>query len=310
MIAGHPTTPADEADASLPCPFCGYDLRGATDELCSECGQTVDRAVLAVSGVPWAHRRRIGRVRAYLRTLRQFTLGRKGLRLELARPQDPRDARSFGRVTAFVLALGLLAFYARLGEPEWEALHLDPPGWGNTPTVSGPALDLALPWCAGMVLPPTLPVSLVLLAFCLTAMTRHALTNASQTPAVRDRAAALGGYCAAPLALAGLFLLSPVCRWVVGIIDESKPSVLWGLLYDLRSDMWEPVLGAVAFLLAPAGALLNAGVWGARLSGDGLVGGLIALLRLLALWLLSALLLLGLLPWCVGFCWIAFDSLR
>src|SRR5687768_10793324 len=52
----------------LLCPACGYDLRGTTGGRCSECGLEIDPAALARSGVPWAYRKEMGRVRAFLKT--------------------------------------------------------------------------------------------------------------------------------------------------------------------------------------------------------------------------------------------------
>ena len=59
------------------CPACGYDLRATTSDHCSECGLAIDRDALQQSAIPWAHRRQIGRVRAYLKTLWQFSTDRK-----------------------------------------------------------------------------------------------------------------------------------------------------------------------------------------------------------------------------------------
>src|SRR5688500_10823675 len=97
------TTPA--GDTFLPCPACGYDLRGAPATRCPECGLQVDADLLRVSGIPWTHRRTMGRVRAYLRTLRLMTFGGEAVALEPARPQDPRDARSFHAVQGTLLTL-------------------------------------------------------------------------------------------------------------------------------------------------------------------------------------------------------------
>src|SRR5687767_11785601 len=95
-------------DVSLVCPRCGYDLRGATTDQCSECGLVVDRAAAAVSGVPWAHRRTIGRLRAFLKTVWQVTWDSRRLRHEMAKPQDAGDAARFRRVNATLLAVTLL----------------------------------------------------------------------------------------------------------------------------------------------------------------------------------------------------------
>src|SRR3954471_13137052 len=84
-------SPAAEDQQALLCPGCGFDLRATTSDRCGECGLAFDRASLLESTIPWAHRRKIGRVRAYLKTFWQFTLDRRVLRNELAKPQDISD---------------------------------------------------------------------------------------------------------------------------------------------------------------------------------------------------------------------------
>jgi len=37
------------------CPACGYDLRGAANQRCSECGANVGRGIS--SRIPWVQRR-------------------------------------------------------------------------------------------------------------------------------------------------------------------------------------------------------------------------------------------------------------
>lgn len=128
------------------CPECHYNLRGIDSERCPECGVTIDRAALAALGasrIPWTHRRRIGRVRAYVRTL-WMVIARPGLLgAQSARPVSYPDARMFRVVT---VALAYLPFLV-LGI-FW--------GW-NGKTVHGPCApflnrpgDLALTLIAGL----------------------------------------------------------------------------------------------------------------------------------------------------------------
>src|SRR5687768_6844600 len=80
---------------ALLCPGCGYDVRGAAGGRCSECGLVVDRPSLERSGVPWAQRASVGRVRAFCSTGSLFTADAERLKLKTARPQSPRDAAAF-----------------------------------------------------------------------------------------------------------------------------------------------------------------------------------------------------------------------
>ncbi len=51
------------------CQKCGYNLRGLTAERCPECGRSLEGLRSPVSLIPWVHRREIGRLRAYWKTV-------------------------------------------------------------------------------------------------------------------------------------------------------------------------------------------------------------------------------------------------
>src|SRR5438128_449501 len=104
-------TAPDPLDAALLCPACGFDLRGTESDRCGECGLAIDREALRESGIPWAHRRKIGRVKAYWKTLWQILLDRRSLRHESARPQDMKDGRAFRRVTAGFVAMAFVGLF-------------------------------------------------------------------------------------------------------------------------------------------------------------------------------------------------------
>src|SRR2546430_12165891 len=89
--------PTDALDSTPQrfCPDCGYDLRGLTSGRCPECGLLIDDAALAASPIPWVHRRRIGRVRAFFRTLMLTTFRPKRLAAAAAVPVDYREAQRF-----------------------------------------------------------------------------------------------------------------------------------------------------------------------------------------------------------------------
>src|SRR5439155_13935145 len=100
---------ADNEAHGLYCPECGYDLRGIESPRCPECGQSIDRATLAESRIPWVHRHEIGRFRAYWRTLWLATLRPKRIATDIAAPAHPRDAELFRRLTVLIAALPLCA---------------------------------------------------------------------------------------------------------------------------------------------------------------------------------------------------------
>jgi predicted RNA-binding Zn-ribbon protein involved in translation (DUF1610 family) len=98
---------ADTTPAEFFCPECGYDLRAITSQRCPECGLAIDRASMSVSRLPWSHRHKIGRVRAYWRTM---LLRPRKLAEEMARPVSFSDAQQFRHVTVFLAWLPLAAW--------------------------------------------------------------------------------------------------------------------------------------------------------------------------------------------------------
>ena len=83
------------ARAELFCPHCNYNLSYTESPRCPECGEPFDPAHLAVSQIPWVHRKQIGRIRAYFRTLRLVALHPKKLSAEISRPPLYPDANRF-----------------------------------------------------------------------------------------------------------------------------------------------------------------------------------------------------------------------
>ena len=123
-----PTPNADEsehvdADAFLPvpeglfCPECDYDLRGLTSERCPECGFELEALRSLESPIPWVHRRKLGRFRAYWKTVWMVTFRHKRFCREIARPVHLRDSQLFRWITIlhvyapFLLATGAWALW-------------------------------------------------------------------------------------------------------------------------------------------------------------------------------------------------------
>jgi hypothetical protein len=61
--------PPPPAQESRHCGNCGYDLRGAVEARCPECGVAFDPSAPPMANVPWFHRRNIGRGVALWRTM-------------------------------------------------------------------------------------------------------------------------------------------------------------------------------------------------------------------------------------------------
>ncbi len=108
-MRNEPTPPISDLKfqiSDLPCPHCGYDLRGTDSPRCPECGKPVNRQ--NPSPIPWSHRRAVGRVRAFARTAVMAAVHPRRLAAAVAGPVSLADALAFRRATAAVAAVALL----------------------------------------------------------------------------------------------------------------------------------------------------------------------------------------------------------
>jgi hypothetical protein len=95
----------------LSCPQCGYNLRDLHSDNCPECGLAIDRSTLGQSIIPWLHRKTIGKVRAFWRTVNLATFRPRSLAREMNCPAQFDEAVKFRRVVTIValIPLGLLS---------------------------------------------------------------------------------------------------------------------------------------------------------------------------------------------------------
>ena len=198
-------SPADDAvlDGELFCPACGYDLQCIGSERCPECGKEVDRRTLAVSRIPWVHRREIGRVRAFWKTVWWVTSKPQDVARECARPVSLADAKRF-RWTVSIVAWVPVVVAAAAWRFAWLA-----PIWreGRPPWVEplarlvGPELG----WGYYSLVPVgSHAISLIALLLWLAVAGGVAsyFFHPGALPRLRqERAVALSYYAAAPLAL-------------------------------------------------------------------------------------------------------------
>lgn len=296
------------------CPSCGYDLRGTTSDRCSECGLVVDRAELRESALPWAHRRRIGRIRAFLRTVWQITLDYKRLRNELDKPQSLRDARRFRWVITLPLVIGVcvLTWLAvvnhGLGSFEIAVRHVDrfagrTADDGSTLPAPGWMYDVALPWSYGMRLFPILMIGVAGLVMNWTGVTATAARRRRDDPERRSRQTAMGLYAVAPLA----FIPLSITIFLIGVFLESRSSLdVQALLMVFMIPMLLLAVALSAFGLFCY--FWRSGEWVTR-AGDASVGGFFTgLLEIILRWCGGVVLYLGVWPWCAGLWWIMLDS--
>ena len=104
-------TVSRHSDAELDplCPFCGYILRGIESPRCPECGHDIDYATLHEPQIPWVHRKRIGGLRGYWRTVWLVMFQPRRFAAEIGRPVRLRDAQLFRLSTLVRVYLPLLA---------------------------------------------------------------------------------------------------------------------------------------------------------------------------------------------------------
>ena len=307
-----PPAEGDKGDASaVLCPGCGYDLRGASRDRCSECGLEIDWNAVRTSDVPWAHRRQIGRVRAFWKTVWYVTLDKRRIRHELAKPQDLKDARRFRAWNAACVAVALMGFAAVFLERYGlESIAVQPYRMtfppGGQPALPGHVQDLAVPWCAGATLLPAVPVYLVALAAYLTGVGRSVMRLKAYPPEHRSRAAAMGLYAWAPLAW-----LLPAAAFHAAAFGLRRTAEGWGGDAPVRATRL--VLDALAILLGTVALFSSfhrSGEWFTRAHHAGAARFAAGVAEMLGRSVLGIVFFLGVVPWCVGLGWMILDRLR
>lgn len=300
----------------MPCPSCGYDLRAVAGGRCPECGFEVDAVSLQRSEIPWANRRKIGWVRAYFKTAWQFIRRRGNLSVEVGRPQDLLEGRSFSRITGVLLAAILIGVWGLVLRTfkgrAYEALAVMSDEGGRYSFYRGPLRapwldDLLVPWSAGVTLGWVIPVALTLFAFHLATVQRTVFRLRGKSVDLKRAAAAIGSYTSAPLLLIGPAMVlyetgRIIVRYQGSTSQPTRSSLLDVLMVGLMCG------GGLLLLISMALAHLRVGQWVARITGGGSGRGFLAAGELALLWVIGAVLFLGLFPWCIGFGWIVFDS--
>ena len=188
------------------CPDCGYDLRGLASDRCPECGLRIDRAADLSVTLPWAHRRTIGRGRAFVRTAAMATFRPRRLAANIARPVSWADAVAFRRATVALaaasaaVALTVIAFL-----PDADLL--------------APALYHPLVWWAELLAVPVTWAGLWLALLTTAGVASYWFHPRSISVAQQNRAVALSLYGCGPLALVPLAAALLVGVAVAAIAD-------------------------------------------------------------------------------------------
>ncbi|MEM1010720.1 MAG: hypothetical protein AAGI46_00715 [Planctomycetota bacterium] len=237
------------AEATLHCPHCRYDLRGATGDVCPECGKTFDPATLGKPEIPWNDRHRWWSIRSFIATVWLVLRHPILFARQIDTPVSLKPAKRF-RLICVLLAAGCLVpmvwrtawqFYpAAMQDPLLEDVanwqRDDPPEWDDF--VGWPELIADTSIIAALCLGTGLWLFLGsgLATYALETRERHAPT--------RERRLAIGYYTAAPLAL------SPLIVFMLGIDYVAHFRGFSSSQYP-GETLWEYILLTAKFFLSP-----------------------------------------------------------
>jgi hypothetical protein len=274
-----------------------------------------DPSALAVSQIPWTHRRRIGRIRAYCRTAWLASADPARLGGEAARPVDYREAQHFRLVTAALCALPsaifatilTLAILAGMNPPPGLSMNI---GMNNGPWIAGtggtrnPPWDLLLPLGQGAMLWPCVPVAVALYALLLTGVSSYWFHPRSLPIVQQNRAVALSYYLCAPLSLTVVpMIMLGAAIWL--LVTERAQAKSWFQVFVIIS-----IIGAVTSLVLPGLTWWNTLKLLRRAAHASTPRVVSAAIGMPLAWLVGAVLCLLGLPWVVGYVALFVDSLR
>jgi hypothetical protein len=310
------TTPLSHLDEGVFCANCGYDLRARTGDVCPECGADATEVLAErAADLPWAHRVRVGHVRAFVLTVLVFSFGGRRLREQIGRPVRLRDARQFARRVGLLvgvawagLALPLVArsdtreVPTQIARAAAEAALLGP----RTVPPSPLGVDVLLPWAACVqdlwfLAPPLLVLGITLAAGAQTYWfhPRH-LADVE-----RRRAVAMGYYAIAPMAFLAFppLLIGLLALLESGTFDLSRRTTYLATSTHLSAAI---AFAAAAVLLA----LFRVDWLLRRAARAGLARRASAIVGVPLAWAACALLGAFGWPWLIGWAWLMIDSYR
>ncbi len=172
-------------EGDLFCPQCDYNLRGLSELRCPECGAAFDPAKLTATALPWLHRRRLGRFRAYAQTFDLVVRHPRRFAAEMSHAHPYRDAQSFRWMTVG-LALLPVVFATMANWDSQNQLLWQPPDGG------GMGIGFAAIYLLGAAVAYTV----------LTGLPSYFFHPRGLSIEQQNRAVALSYYACAPLAIA------------------------------------------------------------------------------------------------------------
>ena len=285
LASGEPVATDTPETMDLFCPACGYSLRGITSDRCPECGLAIDRSALAVSQIPWVHRRRIGRVRAYWRTVWFSTFQRKKLAGEVSRPVSYADAQRFRWVTITIMMLPAVIAWPFIPAPAVKELT---EGLALPEPVIGWTLPLLLLGCT---------LSLV----AISGIPSYFFHPRTLSIPQQNRAVALSYYACAPLGPAAVLLyLLIALSFAASMVGERFFHAHGTLIMGILSALPCAAFVLLIYFFFNTSALLQ------RVTRAGLVRhGVLLLAMAASIVLLGPAIAIGL-PWIAGYIyWLA-----
>ena len=234
----------DAAAPALFCPACGYDLHAIDSDRCPECGLLIDRTPTGQSTLPWTHRHRLGRIRAYWRTFFLVCFRPQQFRAEMNRPVRLDDARAFRRTTVWLayipVALVVLAVYIATFEP--------PTGWRPLINAVSPMLPsqlrplmiarptgtfLSVGYAMELLILASLLVAIWLWFFAAAGVASYWFHPRKLDVQQQNRAVALSYYACAPLAVTAITIACMATSAMLHLVDIT--SGLWVTFADVAA---------------------------------------------------------------------------
>ncbi|GJM24466.1 MAG: hypothetical protein DHS20C16_08810 [Phycisphaerae bacterium] len=276
---------ADHAanDFDVYCHECGYNLRGISEPRCPECGKDSPALLNAESSIPWIHRKELGNVRAFLKTVLFATFSPRKLSEDVYLHIDYREARKFQRWTIAVAMVWMICTTIML----------------HVAAARGELTDTTIVSALEMYWPSVLFNALVLLYLMLATGIPSLFFDYRDVPInLRNNAIALSYYCCAPLTWwplpviisIQLFKQNPLDiknLWVsvplttIAVITPAAPIILWCFqVYRIAKRVLRGQTGRKAWMTT----------------------------GIPLLWLLAAILVFGLVPLALFYAWVFIDA--
>ncbi len=209
------------------CPMCGYSLRSAQGDRCSECGYYLEGLRDETSRIPWVYHKLQGWLVSYWRTVWAVTFANTAFCEEYARKVDLTQARRFQWATIAHVSLILLVCLVIMSgghtpDPRFPTtVSMFFPTFTAAPTIWEQASDEGWPFAV-------LFVCLVLLLLMSTSLPGYFFHPSGINVSRQNAAVALSHYLCAPLAIAPLIMLGILpLLWMTDFSEKYGSRSLW-----------------------------------------------------------------------------------